>query len=189
MSLIWSTIMPKQLIVLLAALYLLAFSGELNAGNIRNAETVTHSVTVKTINQTLAGQFPFSQSFQGIRVIFSEPKTVIDSLDKTLKLQMMITHTEADKSLLAKALFKGNIQFDDFSESYLFEDLVLDTLKIQIDSFTDSTPVIKAIKQSLINDFDDIVLINLEQFSSELPNRQADEIDISLKQLQFTWRL
>jgi hypothetical protein len=99
MSLIWSIIMPKQLIVLLAALHLLAFSENLNAGNIRNAETVTHSVTVKTINQTLAGQFPFSQSFQGIRVIFPELKTVIDSLDKTLKLQMMITRTEADKML------------------------------------------------------------------------------------------
>jgi hypothetical protein len=180
--------MPKHLIGLIAALHLLVFSGDLNAGNRGNAETVTHSVTVKTINQTLAGQFPFSKSFQGIRVIFSEPNAVINSLDKTLKLQMMITRSEADKMLVAKAVFKGNIQFDDFSESYLFEGLVLDTLKIQIDSFTDSKPVVKAIKQSLINDFDDIVLIKLEQFSSELPNRQADEIDISLNQLQFTWQ-
>jgi len=79
------------IIGLMAALHLLAFSGEVSA------EMVTHSVTVKKINQTLAGQFPFSQSFQGTRVIFSEPKAVINALDKNLKLQMMITSTNTDE--------------------------------------------------------------------------------------------
>ena len=91
--------------------------------------------------------------------------------------------------LLAKAVFRGNMQFDNFSESYLFEVLELETLQIQLDSLTDTKPTVKAIKQSLINDFDDIVLVNLEQFSSELPNRQADRIEISIKRLQFIWQL
>jgi hypothetical protein len=138
---IWNIIMPKHLIGLIAVLHLLAFSGELSA------ETIRHSVTVNSINQTLTAQFPFSKSFQGTRVVFSEPKAVINALDKTLKLQMLITSSEVDEILLLKAVFKGNIQFDDFSESYLFEDLVLDTLKIQNDSFTDSKPIVKAIKQ------------------------------------------
>jgi len=174
--------MPNHLLGLIVVLLLLAFSGEVSA------ETITHSVAVNKINQTLAGQFPFSKSFQGTRVIFSEPKTVINALDHTLKLQMMITSSEGDNMLLAKAVFKGSMQFDDFSESYLFEDLVLDTLQIQIDSFTDSKPIVKAIKQSLINDFDDIVLVNLEQFSSELPNRQADKIEISMRKIEFIWK-
>jgi|TARA_R110000868_G_scaffold373740_1_gene637981 hypothetical protein len=62
-------------------------------------------------------------------------------------------------------------------------------LLIHSDSFTDSNPIVKAIKQSLINDFEDIVLVNLEQFSTELPNRQADEIDISLRKIEFIWQL
>ena len=73
--------MPNHLLGLIVVLHLLAFSGEVSA------ETITHSVAVKKINQTLAGQFPFSKSFQGTRVIFSEPKTVINALDHTLKLQ------------------------------------------------------------------------------------------------------
>ena len=102
---------------------------------------------------------------------------------------MMITYFEENKMLLAKAVFRGNMQFDNFSESYLFEFLELETLQIQLDSLTDTKPTVKAIKQSLINDFDDIVLVNLEQFSSELPNRQADRIEISIKRLQFIWQL
>jgi hypothetical protein len=137
----------------------------------------------------LTSQFPFSKSFQGTRVIFSEPKAEINALDKTLKLHMLIICSQEDELLVVNAEFNGNIQFDDFSESYLFEDLELDTFKIQNDSFADSQPIVKTIKQSLINDFEDIVLINLERFGSELPNRQADEIDISLKQIEFIWQL
>ena len=174
-------IMSKYLIGLMVALHLLTFSEDVSA------QTVTHSITVKKINQTLAGQFPFSKSFQGTRVVFSEPKAVINALDKTLKLQMMITSTNAEEMLLVEATFDGNMIFNHFSEAYLFEDLVLDTFKQQVDSFNDSKPIVKVIKQSLINDFEDIVLVNLEQYSSELPNRQADEIDISLKQIHFIW--
>jgi hypothetical protein len=175
--------MSKYLIGLMTVLSMLVFSGE------GTAETLKHSVSVKTINRTLAGQFPVSKSFQGPQVVFSEPKAIINALDKTLKLQMMITSTNANEVLLVKATFDGNMIFDNFSESYLFEDLVLDKFKIETDSFEDSMPIIKAIKQSLINNFEDIVLVNLEQFSSELPNRQAEEIDISLKQISFIWKL
>ena len=172
----------KNRVGLMLALYLLTFSNPINA------ETVTHSVAVKKINQTLMGQFPFSKSFQGTRVIFSEPKAVTNALDKTLKLQMKITSTNADEMLVVKAIFDGTMVFNDFSESYLFEDLLLDTFKIEVDSFNDSKPIVKVIKQSLVNNFADIVLINLEQFSSELPSRQADEVDISLRKVEFIWK-
>ena len=175
--------MSKYLVALIVVFYLQVFSGEVSA------ETIAHSVSINSINRTLESQFPFSKSFQGTRVVFSEPKAVINALDKTLKLHMVITCTEVDKILIVNAVFKGNIQFDYFAESYLFEDLVLDKFKIHSDSFTDSNPIVKAIKQSLINDFEDIVLVNLEQFSTELSNRQANEIDISLKQIEFIWQL
>lgn len=59
---------------------------------------------------------------------------------------MVITCTEVNEILVVNAVFKGNIQFDDFSESYLFEDLVLDTFKIHSDPFADSKPIVKTIK-------------------------------------------
>lgn len=166
-----------------AALCLIFGSG------IVKAETVYHSVSVQSIDNQLSDQFPFSKSFQNVRVIFSEPKAVINALDKTLKLQMMITSSLKDEMLLSKATFKGDITYDDFSDAYLFDNVRLDKLKIQIDSFQDSHEIVKAIKQSLINDFEDIVLVNLEAFRTELPNRQADSIDISVKQVRFIWNL
>ena len=63
--------MPKYLLRLIVAWHLLAFTGEVIA------ETITHSVAVKKINQTLAAQFPFSKSFKALALFFLSLKLLL----------------------------------------------------------------------------------------------------------------
>jgi hypothetical protein len=144
-------------------------------------------VKAKTINRYLALQFPIDKSFQGTEATFSDAKIRIDTLDKSIKLQMTVTANSAQHNLIAKLVFTGVMQYDQFSESYQFEKQLLDSFKIEHDSYSDSQPTIRMIKQSLINDFDNIVLFNLTEINTLSPRRPADQIEIFLNQLRFIW--
>ena len=100
---------------------------------------------------------------------------------------MTVSANSAEQSLTAKMVFTGKMQYDQFLESYLFEGLLLDSFKIEHDSYVSSLPIVKIIKQSLINDFEDIVLFNLTDINTLAPKRSADEIEISMGQLRFIW--
>jgi hypothetical protein len=43
------------------------------------------------------------------------------------------------------------------------------------------------IKQSFINNFDQLMLFNLVQINTLSSRRQADKIEISMNQLRFVW--
>ena len=144
-------------------------------------------IKAKTINRNLASQFPIVKSFQGIKATFSDANILIDTLDQSVKLQMTVSANNAEQSLISKIVFTGKMQYDQFSESYLFENLQLDSFIIEQDSYVDSQPTVKIIKQSLINDFEDIVLFNLTEKNTLAPKRPADEIEISMGQLRFIW--
>lgn len=150
-------------------------------------ETYLQLVKAKTINRNLALQFPIEKSFQGTQATFSEAKILIDSLDQSIKLQMTATAQDGQQNLVVKLVFIGDMKYHSFSESYIFDHLKLDSFKIQQDSYSDSQLTIKSIKQSLINDFDELVLFNLGEINSLSPRRPADEIEISAGQLRFIW--
>lgn len=144
-------------------------------------------IKAKTINSNLAKQFPIEKSFQGTKATFSEAKILIDILDQSVKLQMTVSANTAEHNLSAKIVFTGKLEYNQFLESYLFESLVLDSFKIEQDTYESSLPIVKIIKQSLINDFEDIVLFNLTNINTLAPKRPADEIEISMNQLRFIW--
>ncbi|MEP1445020.1 MAG: hypothetical protein ABJK37_02740 [Paraglaciecola sp.] len=144
-------------------------------------------VKAKTINRNLARQFPIEKSFQGIEASFSDAQILIDTLDQTVKLQMLVSASKDKQEYSAKLVFVGKMEFDQFLESYLFEDLRLDSYRVEQDSYVDSQPTEKAIKQSLINDFEDIKLFNLTKLNAFVPKRKADKIEISTGQLRFIW--
>jgi hypothetical protein len=144
-------------------------------------------IKAKTINTNLAGQFPINKSFQGTQATFSDAKILIDTLDQSIKLQMTVLTNSAEQNLTAKIVFTGKMQYDQFSESYRFESPLLDSFIIEQDSYVNSQPTVKIIKQSLINDFEDIVLFNLTEINTFAPKRPADEIEISMNQLRFIW--
>jgi hypothetical protein len=152
-----------------------------------HVESAFQLVKEKTINRNLALQFPVDKSFQGSKARFSDAKILIDILDQSVKLQMTVSANSAEQSLTAKMVFTGKMQYDQFLESYLFEGLLLDSFKIEHDSYVSSLPIVKIIKQSLINDFEDIVLFNLTDINTLAPKRSADEIEISMGQLRFIW--
>lgn len=151
-------------------------------------EYIFQLVKAKTINSTLASQFPIKKSFQGNTATFSQPQIIIDVLDQSIKLQMTASANENQQQLITTLVFVGKMTYDSFSESYIFEELQLDSFKVEQDSFTDSLGIIKAIKQSLINNFDDLVLFNMADLSSLAPTRPADDIEISKQQLRFIWK-
>ena len=144
-------------------------------------------VKAKTINRNLALQFPIDKSFQGTQARFSDAKILIDILDQSIKLQMTASAQDKQQSFLAKLVFTGDMEYDTFSESYVFDNLKLDGFKVDSDTYIDSQPLIKSIKQSLINDFDELVLFNLSEINSLSPKRPADEIQIAKEQLRFIW--
>jgi hypothetical protein len=144
-------------------------------------------VKTKTINRNLGIQFPIDKSFQGTKASFSDPIILIDVLDQSVKLQMHVSVNKTEQRLTARMIFTGKMQYNQFSESYLFEDLQLDSFKITHDSYANSLATIKTIKQSLINDFEDIELFNLTEINTLAPRRSADEIEISAAQLRFIW--
>lgn len=146
-----------------------------------------HIIRAKTINKNLALQFPIDKSFQGIQATFSDAKILINTLDKSVKLQMTASASEDQQRLKATLIFTGDMKYHAFSESYIFDNLRLDSFKVESDSYSDSQPIIKSIKQSLINDFDELVLFGLSEMSSFNPSRQADDIEISQGQLRFIW--
>ena len=144
-------------------------------------------VKAKTINRNLAMQFPINKSFQGINATFSDAKILIDTLDQSIKLQMTASANDGQQYLVAILVFVGVMEYYEFSESYIFDNLKLDSFKVEKDSYSNSQPIIKSIKQSLINDFEELVLFNLSEINSLSPNRPADEIEISKEQLRFIW--
>jgi hypothetical protein len=169
-------------------LFTIIFIGILINSAHSQGENTFQLVKANTINTSLANQFPINKSFQGHSAIFSQPKILIDVLDQSIKLQMTASANQAQQQLITTLVFEGKMTYDEFSESYIFEDLQLDSFKVVEDSFSDSQHIIKAIKQSLINDFEDLVLFNLTELNSIAPTRQADEIEISKQQLRFIWK-
>lgn len=141
----------------------------------------------KSIDRNLALQFPIDKSFQGTQATFSDAKILIDTLDQSIKLQMTASANENQQHLVATLVFIGDMKYHAFSESYVFDNLHLDSFKIEKDSYTNSQLVVKSIKQSLINDFDELVLFNLAEINSLAPKRPADDIEISKGQLRLIW--
>lgn len=141
----------------------------------------------KTINRNLALQFPIEKSFQGTTATFSDAKILIDSLDQSVKLQMTASASEGQKRLVTTLIFTGDMEYHGFSESYIFDNMQLDSFKVESDSFSNSQAIIKSIKQSLINDFDELVLFNLGEMSNFNSTRPADKVEISQGQLRFIW--
>ena len=158
-----------------------------NSSAYSQVESSFQLVRAKTINKNLALQFPIDRSFQGTQARFSDAKILIDSLDQSIKLQMTVSTNNAEQHFTAKIVFTGKMHYDQFSESYLFERPLLDSFIVEQDSYVDSQPTVKIIKQSLINDFEDIVLFNLTEINTFAPRRPADEIEISVGQLRFIW--
>ncbi|MGS2719052.1 hypothetical protein [Paraglaciecola aestuariivivens] len=150
-------------------------------------DKVIEIVKAKSINKTLAKQFPQEKSFQGYSATFSEPKILIDVLDQSIKLALTASSTDQQQSLVVNLIFTGDMRFYGFSESYLFENLKLDSFKIAEDSYSDSSQIIKAIKQSLINDFRELVLFDLGPVTQLERARAADQIEISKQQLLLIW--
>ena len=154
---------------------------------ISQLEKMFQVVNAKTIDRNLALQFPINKSSQGTSAKFSDAKILINTLDQSIKLQMKVSANQAEQNVTAKLVFTGEMQYHPFTESYQFENLLLDSFRIEEDSYSDSQPTIKMIKQSLINDFKDIVLFNLTEIKPLSFRRPADEIEISLNQLRFIW--
>jgi hypothetical protein len=150
-------------------------------------EKMFHLVKARTINKNLAMQFPIDKSFQGTGATFSAPKILINTLDQSIKLQMTVSANSAEQTFIAKLMFTGVMQYDQFSESYQFEKLLLDSFIIEKDSYINALPTIKVIKQILINDFEDLVLFDLAKINTLSPRRPADKIEISMNQLRFIW--
>jgi len=144
-------------------------------------------VRAKTINRNLALQFPIEKSFQGTQATFSDAKILIDTLDQSVKLKMTASAGEDQRRLVTTLIFTGDMEYHAFSESYIFDSLQLDSFKVESDTFNNSQSIIKSIKQSLINDFDELVLFNLGEISSFNPTQPADKIEISQGQLRFVW--
>ena len=100
---------------------------------------------------------------------------------------MTASANDGQQHLVAILVFVGVMEYYEFSESYIFDNLKLDSFKVEKDSYSNSQPIIKSIKQSLINDFEELVLFNLSEINSLSPKRPADEIEISKEQLRFIW--
>ncbi|MBU3004568.1 hypothetical protein KO534_14530 [Paraglaciecola arctica] len=169
-------------LVLVLSLFILSSSAAYS-----QVEKSFEIVKAKKINRNLALQFPIKKSFQGIQATFSDAQILIDTLDQSIKLQMLVSANNNKQEFSAKLVFIGTMEFDQFLESYLFEDLLLDSFIVEQDSYVDSQPTVKAIKQSLINDFKDIELFNLTELNAFVPKRKADKIEISTGQLRFIW--
>ncbi|WP_039990180.1 hypothetical protein [Paraglaciecola arctica] len=171
----------KQLILVLGLCILW------NCSAYSQVERSVQLVKAKTINRNLALQFPIDKSFQGSKATFSDAKILIDTLDQSIKLQMTVSAQDDQQHFVATLVFIGDMKYHDFSESYIFDNLKLDRFKVEKDSYTDSQHIAKSIKQSLINDFDELVLFNLAEINSLSFRRPADEIEISKEQLRFIW--
>jgi hypothetical protein len=147
------------------------------------SESISQVIKAKKMDANLAAQFPIEKSFQGISATFSDPKILIDSLDQSVKLQLTSSSQHNKQILQATLIFTGNMQYHRFSEAYVFENMLLDGFKINQNTYLNPDATIKTIKQSLINDFADLLL-----FEQVATNRPADEIEISTNQLRFIWR-
>lgn len=151
------------------------------------SESAFQLVKAKTINSNLAQQFPVTKSFKGTAAIFSDARILIDPLEQSAKLQMTVAAKDAQQTLVATLVFSGTLQYDPFSEFYQFEKPQLTSFKIEQDSYTDSLPTVKVIKQTLINNFDDISLFNLTEVNAFAPKRPADKIEMLKDKLRFVW--
>lgn len=158
-----------------------------NSSAYSQVEGTFQIVRAKVINRNLALQFPIEKSFQGTQATFSDAKILLDTLDQSVKLKMTASSSEGQKRLVTTLIFTGDMEYDAFSESYIFDNLELDSFRVKSDTFDDSKAIVKSIKQSLINDFDELVLFSLAEISSFSSTRPADEVEISQGQLRFIW--
>ncbi|TRY30703.1 hypothetical protein [Aliiglaciecola sp. M165] len=145
------------------------------------------TIEKNSINKTLSKSFPVEKSYQGVTAIFSEPAIDINALDKTIKLNVVITSVEGDGSLNAKGVLVGQIEYNDFDNTLELVKPKLDKFKILTDTLSDNTKVLKAIKQTLGNTLPDIVLYELKNLQYGRQVTDPVEVDVEVNQLILRW--
>ena len=166
------------LFVILFSLSCLCFANQFNESFV---------IEEKKINLQLAQAFPIRKSYDGITAVFSAPAIKIDVLDKTVKLNVLITTEDGDRKLKAKGQLIGKVEYYDFEKTLRFRNPKLDSFIIIEDTLTDNKAALKAIKQTIGNTLPDLTLYNLEDLDFNLQFSEPKEIEISINRLVLHW--
>lgn len=145
------------------------------------------NVEAKSINSTLAKQFPFEKKYEGIIAIFSDPQIDINVLDDDVELNIIITTHEGDKNLRAKGTLIGKVEFHDFDKILRFRKPKLDSFIIVEDTLVDNKMAVKVIKQSIGSDFRDLTLFEFKNLKLDRQVSEPKEIEVSTDRLIIHW--
>lgn len=144
-------------------------------------------ISVKTINKQLAKAFPFTKTYDGVAAVFSEPSIVLNSLDNTLKVNVIITTTQDTQILRANGQLVGKIEFYDFEKTLRIKRPNLDSFIVTQDSFIDNNHAVKVIKQSIGSNLPSLTLYNIENLALDRQVTEPRKIETSLNRLVLYW--
>lgn len=147
------------------------------------------SITGKMINNYLISNsdFPRVKTYKGVTAHFMGPELDIKFLDQKVKLRMLITSQSGDQILVARAVFNGRLEYYEFNDTIRFRDLELDRFQVLQDTFEDSKPTIKVIRQEMMFNLRDVVLFDVKALKLDASKDVPKNIEIAVNKLILHW--
>lgn len=149
-----------------------------------NVQALTFTLSEKHVNEMAKLAFPQTQYFNDIKLVFSNPKVQLGSLEDNLAVMVTINAERDGQTLEARGKMVGLLRYRPERKELQIEKPMLVDFDVTDNKMDDATPLLNAINQMQGRQFPMILLIdfaelNLGLFGNQMPKR----IDITNKHL------
>jgi len=148
---------------------------------------VSESFSKADISTVLKTQFPMSKTFDGVSAVFSNPQLDILIFDNELEFSITITVGVDNKQLISQGVFVGVVEYNEFDNTIIFHQPVLERVFVEKDDMKDSSKVQKVIEQSMVKGYPDFILIDLSPFILESTFTTPSRIESSIDKITVFW--
>lgn len=150
-----------------------------------DSNAVDVEVSEAKINKTLAETFPVKRTFKGISADFTDPKILLNPLDETIKIAILINSKHQGGFLLAKGKLEGKLEYDEFDKQLKMEKPILDDFEVIESDLAkqDLADVSKVVQQSMGRNLPEIIVVDLDRFEIRHPRTPPKSIDVGIRRL------
>lgn len=166
----------NRLLILVSALFSLVLSMLTCSLSYADSVEITESQINKKLNET----FPIERQFEGVKAFFTKPKVLLDPLDETLTLGVLIRASQGDKTLVAIGEIEGAMEYDEAFKVMQMRKPVLEEFNVKETDMSEeqAKSVTRIIRQSMGNNLPKVVLIDFNDFDLRFPRTSPKEVDI-----------
>lgn len=150
-----------------------------------NSYAVDVEVSETKINKTLKESFPIERTFDGITARFINPKILLNPLDETVKIGIMIESQQENSSFLATGNLEGQLEYDEFFKVLQMKKPILNDFKVAESNMSEQqvAEISKTIRQSMGNNLPKLTIVDLDSFEIMQPRTGPKSIDVGPRRL------